>query len=129
MSSVPNMAVDLESPCLPSPEGLEPNHISVTGCRWTQSALVDRWGRRFALRRRMRIGRDPEHVDIAIFGDAVSSVHAEICLRSDRWLVRDLGSTNGTLVGDKRVTEPTVVRDGQIVVFGDVGFLFSSPPR
>jgi pSer/pThr/pTyr-binding forkhead associated (FHA) protein len=39
-------------------------------------------------------------------------------------MVRDLNSQNGTFVGNRRVTEPTRVGDGEAVRFGDAQFIF-----
>lgn len=51
---------------------------------------------------RMTIGRHP-HNDIVLDHATVSSRHAAITLIGDQALLEDLGSTNGTYVGGKRV--------------------------
>ncbi|HEU4853093.1 MAG TPA: FHA domain-containing protein [Telluria sp.] len=51
---------------------------------------------------RMTIGRHP-HNDIVIDHPTVSSRHAAITLIGDHALLEDLGSTNGTYIGGKRV--------------------------
>lgn len=50
---------------------------------------------------------------------SVSSHHAELLLRGNELLVRDLGSTNGTFINGERVTEG-VVKPGQILRLGMV---------
>lgn len=50
------------------------------------------------------IGRDP-NADIVISGGHVSRRHAEFLLRDGQLWVRDLGSSNGTYVNNKRVDE------------------------
>ena len=53
----------------------------------------------------MIIGR--EGADIAVEGDTeMSRRHARLRVESGRVLVEDLGSTNGTYVGDRRITSP-----------------------
>jgi len=53
----------------------------------------------------MTIGR--EGADIAVEGDTeMSRRHARLRVEGGRVLVEDLGSTNGTYVGDRRITSP-----------------------
>ena len=49
--------------------------------------------------------------------DTVSRRHAELRLEGGRWLLRDLGSANGTLVNGRRVVEAEV-RPGDVVHLG-----------
>src|SRR5580704_1026276 len=73
---------------------------------------------------RVRFGRHPEcevafdaHRDI----DA-SSRHAELRVVGDRWVLVDIGSSNGTYVDGKRVTEAPIVAAAPVVVeFGPGG--------
>ena len=51
----------------------------------------------------------------------VSSRHAELAHQDGRWLVRDLGSTNGTFLRGRRVTVPTPVNDGDTITLGRGG--------
>jgi hypothetical protein len=48
----------------------------------------------------------------------VSRRHAELVLREGRWILRDLGSSNGTWVNGRQVVEAEV-RSGDRVVLGD----------
>ena len=70
------------------------------------------------------IGRGPDNV-IQIDDPSVSGEHAEISLRRGRWWVRDLGSTNGTLVNGTRITSPTPLISGATVQFGRVSGRFN----
>jgi transcriptional regulator with PAS, ATPase and Fis domain len=63
------------------------------------------------------IGREPPS-DVIVTAPAVSRVHAEITCPSGHWVVRDLGSTNGTLVDGVRVREGRL-EAGQEVRLGD----------
>src|SRR5688572_30245788 len=64
------------------------------------------------------IGRS-EEADIALTSDGkVSHVHARISpLGGDRFLLEDLGSTNGTFVNDERV-EQVPLRSGDLIKVG-----------
>lgn len=64
--------------------------------------------------------------DLVIPDGSVSRQHALIRLHRGRWQVIDRDSTNGTFVGDRRVTEWTSLRDGQEVRFGGARFVFRS---
>ena len=50
---------------------------------------------------------------------SVSSHHAEIILRGNDVLIRDLGSTNGTFINGEKISEG-VLQPGQILRFGTV---------
>lgn len=56
------------------------------------------------LRSPTKVGRLPDN-DIVLNDRRVSRYHAEVLLRGKRWLVRDVGSTNGTAVNGKLVKE------------------------
>ena len=62
--------------------------------------------------------------DIVVNHSSVSRHHASIENSNGGFVVRDLNSQNGTFVGSRRVTEPTLVNDGDPVRFGDAQFTF-----
>lgn len=69
----------------------------------------------------LRIGRDPAN-GLRLNHETVSRVHAELTRQGGMWVLRDLGSTNGTTVNGRRVTGATVVREGDQVSFGQTAF-------
>ncbi len=69
----------------------------------------------------LRIGRDPAN-GLRLSHDSVSRLHAELSLQGSRWILCDLGSTNGTTVNGQRVTGSVAVRDGDMVGFGNMSF-------
>ncbi|MFF4446166.1 FHA domain-containing protein [Streptomyces sp. NPDC001502] len=73
----------------------------------------------------LRIGRDPGN-GLRLSHETVSRAHAELRLQGGVWVLRDLGSTNGTTVNGHRVTGSAVVRDGDQVSFGNMTFRLSS---
>ncbi|MEU6812082.1 DUF1707 and FHA domain-containing protein [Streptomyces sp. NPDC046831] len=73
----------------------------------------------------LRIGRDPAS-GLRLTHDTVSRVHAELSRQGGRWILRDLGSTNGTTVNGRRVVGAVVVREGDQVGFGRVAFRLSA---
>ena len=70
------------------------------------------------------VGRD-ETCDIALQESSVSRNHGELLIQSQKSIVRDLGSTNGTYVNDRLVTSASL-RDGDIIRFGRVIFKYLS---
>lgn len=51
-------------------------------------------------------------------GTTVSKLHAEISRMSDRVMISDLGSTNGTRVNGQPLTEPVELQDNDRISFG-----------
>ncbi len=68
------------------------------------------------------LGRDPDN-DIVLSGKKVSRRHAEVVLAEDGYVIRDLGSTVGTLVNGVQVTE-WKLSNGDSVQLGDVVLVF-----
>lgn len=72
---------------------------------------------------RVVVGRGPEcHLRPA--SSSVSRNHAEILWRDGRFVVRDLGSTNGSFVNDHPAVEPILLQPGDAVRFGEAVYLF-----
>lgn len=69
----------------------------------------------------LRIGRDPAN-GLRLSHDTVSRVHAELRRQGGMWVLRDLGSTNGTSVNGRRVVGAALVQDGDLVSFGRMAF-------
>ena len=69
------------------------------------------------------LGREPT-CTVRIDSRKVSKQHAQIEVREREARILDLGSTNGTRVGDRDATEPILLVDGDIIEVGDFQFLF-----
>ncbi|MGW1814760.1 DUF1707 and FHA domain-containing protein [Streptomyces sp. NPDC002125] len=69
----------------------------------------------------LRIGRDPGN-GLRLSHETVSRMHAELTADGSRWILSDLGSTNGTCVNGQRVVGSVVVREGDQVSFGRMTF-------
>ena len=57
------------------------------------------------------IGRSPE-CTLVLTDDYSSGRHARLFSSDGRWMVEDLGSTNGTFIGRNQLTAPTPVEPG-----------------
>lgn len=66
----------------------------------------------------INLGRSADST-FSLEDDYASARHAQL-VRSDpkTWMLKDLGSTNGTYVNGKRVTEPVPVTTGDIIRIG-----------
>ncbi|MEU9353099.1 DUF1707 and FHA domain-containing protein [Streptomyces griseoloalbus] len=69
----------------------------------------------------LRIGRDPAS-GLRLSHETVSRVHAELRHQGGLWVLRDLGSTNGTTVNGRRVVGAAVVREGDQIGFGQITY-------
>jgi DNA-binding NtrC family response regulator len=80
------------------------------------------------LRQGCRIGRDPQCL-VLIDGPGVSRQHAELALEGERFVLRDLGSTNGTYLNGQRIAQ-AAIEPGAIVRIGNwVGAFELGPSR
>ena len=70
-----------------------------------------------------RIGR--EGADLLLEDEKVSRKHAEIGLYGpEAYVLRDLASTNGTLVNGRRVSEKVKLKNGDLIQIGDTKIRF-----
>lgn len=73
------------------------------------------------------IGRG-EDADVQIRERAVSRRHARVNRTSTGWQLTDCGSPNGIFVNGKRITEPYVLRDGDVLELGHSLLKVHLPP-
>jgi Nif-specific regulatory protein len=69
------------------------------------------------------IGRAPSN-QIVIRDERCSRNHAEVFLSEGNWVVRDLESRNGTMVGDQLLKKDQVLHPGDIVRIGQCQLVF-----
>jgi pSer/pThr/pTyr-binding forkhead associated (FHA) protein len=70
------------------------------------------------------VGRG-EECDLLLAERSISRRHAELAARDDGFVVRDLGSSNGTQVNGRAAPQGGyLLSPGDIVAFGDVELLF-----
>jgi len=74
-----------------------------------------------------KIGRS-EANQIVVVDETVSRLHAMIQRDGSRYLLIDLGSRNGSFVGERRVTVPVYLSDQARVGIGSRDFVFHKPP-
>jgi phosphoserine phosphatase RsbU/P len=82
----------------------------------TGSAL----GKRYELDRLETIlGRHPE-CHVVLDSGAVSRQHAKIIRDSNRYLLEDLKSRNGTFINGRLISEPTSLQDADVIRICDL---------
>jgi len=66
----------------------------------------------------LNIGRESQN-DIAINDAEISRRHARLTFQGGKYVLEDLGSTNGTFVNGQRLAGPRVLKAGEVVSFGE----------
>jgi diguanylate cyclase (GGDEF)-like protein len=74
-------------------------------------------GKVFKLSGTLTIGRS-EGANIQIEDDGISRKHAEVIELDGSYILRDLGSTNGTVCNGVKLTDPVTLRDGDRIRIG-----------
>ena len=95
------------------------------GNAWLESSADTR--KIWLNRERVIIGRSKQQCDVTIHRDnSVSRCHACIIKDGQRYLLKDLGSKNGTYIGQRRLTPhiPERLENGEVIRLGDSCFTF-----
>ncbi|MFN3188886.1 MAG: EAL domain-containing protein [Aureliella sp.] len=67
------------------------------------------------------IGRRPG-TSLQLNYKTISGHHAQLLVENEQLVVEDLGSTNGTYVNGRKITEKTVLKETDLLQFADVAF-------
>jgi hypothetical protein len=92
----------------------------------------DRHGGRFFViydGEQLAVGRDPDVADVVLMDPAISRRHCILSKDGNTITLEDLGSTNGTVVNEKRVTGTVVLEAGDRVRVGATRLYMSLPRR
>ncbi len=73
------------------------------------------------------IGREAYN-DVILIDPEASRKHAQISFQAGRYVVEDLGSTNGTYVNGRQIVSPTTLNRGDVIEVGEMArILFQGP--
>ncbi len=72
---------------------------------------------------RITMGRSRNN-DIRIDDRSVSRSHAILTEKDGKWYISDIGSTYGTFIGTRKITQPVQLRDGDIIKLSEVKLKF-----
>ena len=112
------------APAPPQPVGVAPAmpHLTVTQSQTPETPV----GREFPLLAAATLGRT-EINSVTLPDHFISVQHAIIFLQDGRRILRDRGSTNGTLLNGRKVTSDMVLRDGDEITVGTTVLKYSQP--
>jgi len=113
----PTGEVRIGAPSLPG--GLKISLAILSGPDQGKIVVVDR--------PKLVLGRTDSDVELA--DPETSRQHAVLEIYGDRFVVRDLGSTNGTFVGDRRITAEEIENHGEFRVGGSRVMLIVTHPE
>ena len=103
---------------------ITPEQVSMQGRAPTPAALVDPWGRLHRVHRKTTIGREHDDDGMRILDATISRRHAQIEQRAEGFVLKDLGSSNGTYVENTNLASSHLLRDGERIKFGEMAFIF-----
>ena len=69
------------------------------------------------------IGRSTS-CDIVLSFDTVSRFHAVLTKQKKGWVITDTLSKTGTFINGKRISEPSIIKDGDTLMFGTAALMF-----
>lgn len=75
----------------------------------------------------LTLGRSQD-CDVVTSANRASRRHAEVVAKGDGHAVRDLGSTNGTLLNGAPFAEDVPLRDGDVIDAGGCQLVYRSQP-
>lgn len=76
------------------------------------------------LKEKVTLGRRPDN-DLVFADTTVSGSHCAITVEEDAVFLCDLGSTNGTYINTKRISEKVEIHKGDIIALGQLEFRIS----
>ena len=82
---------------------------------------------RFPVGDQLRLGREPDN-DLTLPDKKASRHHAILQRQGVVYQITDLGSANGTYVNGQRIAQPTLLKNGDILLIGDTQLTMSDRP-
>jgi len=70
------------------------------------------------------IGRAEDGADFLLADPSVSRQHAELSFRDGQWILRDMNSSNGTFLNERRLSSPMRLRNQDQIRCGGTALLY-----
>ena len=83
-------------------------------------------GKEVPIEEGLTIGRTVENGVVVVDG-GVSRKHAQIRCEGGVYTLQDMGSANGTILNDQKITGVEVLRTGDVIIVGATGMQFTAP--
>ncbi|ACY18267.1 FHA domain-containing protein [Haliangium ochraceum] len=123
-----NRISEMDMADIPHCEGLTPEQVIERDDEEGNAWLIDQWGIPRSVITGTVVGRNLNDCNLVILHASVSTQHARIeHPHNEGWRIVDLGSLNGTTVNERMVRNAPLM-EGDIIVLGEVGFLFTLRP-
>lgn len=103
---------------------ITPEQVSMQSRAPTPAALVDPWGRLLRIHKKTTVGREHDDDGLRILDATISRRHAVIEQRPEGFVLKDLGSSNGTFVENTNLASTHLLKDGERIRFGELAFIF-----
>ncbi|MBN2147451.1 MAG: FHA domain-containing protein [Anaerolineales bacterium] len=123
--ALPSPAVEPVLPVPPAPSPAAPKPSAVATLRdaapsVVKLAILDGLlaGKHFLIEELFYIGREPSN-ELPLPDRKASRRHALIQHKEQAYVITDLNSSNGTYVNEQRITAPTLIQIGDVIVIGD----------
>jgi hypothetical protein len=109
------------SPADATPVGSQPAPVDIF------ALSIELENHRFSLSDQLRLGSEADN-DLTLLDKKASLHHAIIQRQGVVYKITDLNSDSGTYVNGKRITGPTLLKNGDIVLIGDTQLTISDQP-
>ncbi len=83
--------------------------------------ISEKTNEEIAIGAEMVVGRS-EDCDFTVDSRGLSRQHAKFCYQDGVLVLEDLKSTNGSFVNDRKITEPTTLKNGDVISFEEVKY-------
>lgn len=93
---------------------------------WLVVKSGGRYGHMYKIKPGALIGRDARKADMLMDDEKISSLHAKFMIKEGRFVLYDLGSSNGTFVNGQEITAATPVKENDEIKLGNLIFVLKT---
>jgi len=115
------------APITPKPPETSAKTVMMTAMPMTAKLIVLNGSlahQQIPLGERLRLGREVDN-DLTLPDLKISRYHALIEYQGQQYQITDLDSSNGTYVNRERITGPTPLKNGDVILVGEIELTFS----